>query len=327
LAGPFNISDESLTLADFTPDEIKTLYRQHTDDTGQVFDDSALSRAWYWSQGQPWLANALAGRIISRYLKNDFTVTITGGLMDMAADELILRRDPHLESLLDRLKEPRARRVMEPVILGNPVFTDRISDDDTGYVLDLGLLKASKTGKLKPANPVYRETIARKLSECHMWRVSLDLSGRWMDGGKLDMSLLLKSFQGFWRENSGMTDPNGYNESVFHLALFAFLQRVLDGGADSIQREYALGNGRLDLNVTYGQASYPLELKVKDKEHSIDRTVNEGRMQLAVCMETCGAAEGWLVVLDRTPDKSWDEKLFWKTEYACRNALIHAVGC
>jgi hypothetical protein len=44
-------------------------------------------------------------------------------------------------------------------------------------------------------------------------------------------------------------------------------------------------------------------------------------------MEACGASEGWLVVLDKSPDKDWDEKLFWKTEDAGGNSVIHAVGC
>ncbi|MDR1110815.1 MAG: ATP-binding protein, partial [Deltaproteobacteria bacterium] len=57
--GFFDIAGASLTLADFSKDEIRILYGQHSEATGQVFDDSALERAWDWSEGQPWLVNAL----------------------------------------------------------------------------------------------------------------------------------------------------------------------------------------------------------------------------------------------------------------------------
>jgi hypothetical protein len=38
----FNIKSESLRLGDFTPEEVERLYRQHTAETGQVFEDGAL---------------------------------------------------------------------------------------------------------------------------------------------------------------------------------------------------------------------------------------------------------------------------------------------
>jgi hypothetical protein len=37
------------------------------------------------------------------------------------------------------------------------------------------------------------------------------------------------------------------NEALAHLVLFAFLQRVMNGNADLLQREYALGAQRVDL--------------------------------------------------------------------------------
>jgi rhamnogalacturonyl hydrolase YesR len=63
---PFNIISESLTLADFTLDEISRLYHQHTEATGQAFEENAIERAWYWTEGQPWLVNALARQIEDR---------------------------------------------------------------------------------------------------------------------------------------------------------------------------------------------------------------------------------------------------------------------
>jgi hypothetical protein len=68
-SSPFNIA-EPFTLSDFTLEEVKTLYVQHTEATGQVFEDEAVQRAWHWSEGQPWLVNALARQVVETILEN-----------------------------------------------------------------------------------------------------------------------------------------------------------------------------------------------------------------------------------------------------------------
>jgi hypothetical protein len=60
LGSPFNIVTERMTLANFTEAEVGTLYRQHTEATGQRFEDSAITRAWHWTEGQPWLVNGIS---------------------------------------------------------------------------------------------------------------------------------------------------------------------------------------------------------------------------------------------------------------------------
>ena len=57
---PFNIKSRSLTLRNFTAAEVAELYGQHTAATGQPFTAEASARAFWWTQGQPFLVNALA---------------------------------------------------------------------------------------------------------------------------------------------------------------------------------------------------------------------------------------------------------------------------
>jgi hypothetical protein len=57
-----------------------------------------------------------------------------------------------------------------------------------------------------------------------------------MNGKTLDISALLKSFQDYWRENSGMLPaPYGYTVSMAHLIFFAFSRRVLNRGAELVK--------------------------------------------------------------------------------------------
>ncbi|MDR1035082.1 MAG: hypothetical protein LBT40_00470, partial [Deltaproteobacteria bacterium] len=110
------------------------------------------------------------------------------------------------------------------------------------------------------------------------------------------------------------------NEAFVHLVMFAFLQRVLNGGAD-IHREYGLQNKRCDIVVKYKGLFYPLEIKIKDNQ-----IPKESYEQLYGYMDIAGSPVGWLIVFDKDLKKSWDEKIFWKeTDY--RGKTIHEVGC
>ncbi|MDR2437746.1 MAG: AAA-like domain-containing protein, partial [Planctomycetaceae bacterium] len=74
---PFNIITESLTLNNFTKNEIIQLYQQHTDDTGQQFEPDAIELVWEQTQGQPWLVNAIAREVIVKKLQKDYTRSVT----------------------------------------------------------------------------------------------------------------------------------------------------------------------------------------------------------------------------------------------------------
>ncbi|MDR1039576.1 MAG: ATP-binding protein, partial [Deltaproteobacteria bacterium] len=90
------------------------------------------------------------------------------------------------------------------------------------------------------------------------------------------------------------------------IVLFAFLQRVMNGGADFIQREYALGRTRVDICVGYKGIHYPVELKIRSA-----RNIKKGIEQLSGYMDKCGSSSGWLVVFDRDFRKPWSEKITW----------------
>jgi hypothetical protein len=80
---PFNIKVRSFTLSNFSLKNVENLYQQHTDATGQIFTPDAIERAFYLTDGQPWLVNALA-KEITEYLATDVTIPITVELINQA---------------------------------------------------------------------------------------------------------------------------------------------------------------------------------------------------------------------------------------------------
>jgi type II secretory pathway predicted ATPase ExeA len=160
-SSPFNIKVRSLTLANFTRDEVAELCQQQTTETGQVFTSEAIDLAWELTCGQPWLVNAVAAEVVDA-LVPDRTQAIEPRHVECAKEILIERRDTHLDSLIDRLREPRVRRVIEPILVGSFLPPDLL-DDDVQYVKDLGLVAPGLQG-LDISNPIYREVIPRALS-------------------------------------------------------------------------------------------------------------------------------------------------------------------
>ncbi len=299
-SSPFNIKAESVTLSNFSCADVKNLYEQHTQETGQKFTLEAIEHVFYLTQGQPWLVNALGYQACFRDV-TDRSQTITREIIDAAKERLIARRDTHIDSLVDKLQEDRVRPIMDAIISGQSSF-EAFKNDDVQYVRDLGLI--AKKGYCI-ANPIYQEIIPRELTWTTQERFQQKAAFYVEKDGPLNMSSLLRAFTEFFRENSA-TWLRGfeYKESGPHLLLMAFLQRVINGGG-TIQREYALDRKRVDLLITWEQKKYVIELKIKYRESVLAK----GLEQTAEYMDISGAHEGHLVLFDANPNATWEEKI------------------
>lgn len=317
---PFNIITEDFKLRNFNEEEVRELYAQHTAATGQVFEPEVFDAVMEWSGGQPWLVNALARESIEKIHDFRYDEHITADDIETAKETIIRRRDTHIDSLMDRLREPRVKRVMEPMILGGQLVGISVNDEDYRYVQDLGLLK-ELNGALVPSNRMYAEIIGRYLSRDEQTRMMQSVHDiPWATPDGLDMPGLMAAFQEFWRENSG-ADRRAYEygEATPHLVLMAFFQRVTNGQGRII-REMALGSGRLDLCVEYRGRRYAVEVKTS-KNFAGEKSYK----QLAGYLDKLGLGEGWMAVFDVDSAKSWDEKIY-NRDVELDGKTIHVVG-
>ena len=320
-ASPFNIITEDLTLGNFRESDIGRLYSQHTEDTGQHFEPESVARVWHLTRGQPWLVNAIARECVEKIHDCRYGEPITEEDVVVAKETIIRARGTHVDSLMERLKEPRVRRVVEPVILGKDPFLSEF-DDDYRYVLDLGLFRENECHALVPGNPMYAEIMIRYLSAIEQKRFYNDYRNPfWLKAdGSLDMPALMAEFQRFWRENSGADhEVYGYNEATPHLVMMGYLQRVVNGGG-RIAREMALGSKRLDLCVEFGKFRYAVELKMRR-----NYSPTESPAQLVGYLDHLGLPEGWMAVFDDDASKSWDEKIYTRDEIV-DGKTIHVIG-
>lgn len=314
-ASPFNIKAESLTLRNFTCEEVAELYQQHTVATGQQFTPEAIALAFDLTQGQPWLVNALARQSIEKVVP-DQTTPVQTGHIEQAKEILISRRDTHLDSLGDKLHENRVRRIIEPILIGEVMPMD-ILNDDLVYVRDLGLITC--TDPVRISNPIYAEVIPRLLTYVMEANITHETAWYVQEDGSLDLPALLRAFQEFYREHSeAWLARFDFQEAGPHLMLMAFLQRIVNTGG-TVSRQFAIGSGRADIVVRWKEQTEIIELKVRRGE----QTEAQGLAQLATYLERLGLEKGYLFIFDRRKKVGWEKKIYERTaKYAEKRIRI-----
>lgn len=325
----FNIKAESLRLGNFSKEEIRNLYMQHTAATGQEFDEACFPLIWTATEGQPWLVNALGYEVTYRMKENrDPNIRIIPEMIYRAQEQIIYRRDTHIDILIDKLREERVRNVIGPILANEDGDSERqLKEDEIQYVIDMGLIIRDKP--LRIANAIYKEIIPRELTWARQQTLTQQSAWYINPDNSINMEKLLLDFQQFFRQNAdSWIEKFDYKESGPQLLLQAFLQRVVNGGG-YIDREYGLGRGRTDLLITkpltdsYGGPMQRIVLELKIKRGESGATIAKGLEQTTGYMDKCGGVinEGHFILFDRTPGKSWEEKLWHRSELYAGHTL------
>jgi hypothetical protein len=245
---------------------------------------------------------------------------VTAAHVDAAKETIIVQRRTHIDSLVAKLREPRVRRILDPMLAGERATGDTL-DDDLAYVLGLGLVRR-QGGQLEIANPIYREVVPRALSYAQQVQIAEETAWYLRPDGALDMPKLMAAWQAFWRKDGHLAAEGfGYREAGPHLMLMAFLQRVVNGGG-RIEREYGLGRGALDLYVEWRGQRYVVEAKLRRRAE----TEKEALAQVARYLDALGLDEGWLVMFDLRSKLSWSKRLTTRTRKAGKKR-VHVIGC
>jgi hypothetical protein len=170
-----------------------------------------------------------------------------------------------------------------------------VPQDDIRYVLDLGL--CTNENGLAIANPIYQEVLPRVLAYVTTASIGY-IQPIWLsEQGEFLPNRLLEAFLLFWRQHGEpLFGSTPYPEIAPHLVLMAFLHRVVNGGG-TLEREYAIGSGRMDICLRYGKVTMAMELKVwGDKRPD---PLKEGLPQIDKYLSGLSLDTGWLVIFDR----------------------------
>ena len=311
----FNVKSESLTIGNFSRNDIEKLYLEHTKETGQIFDNEVFDLVFKYTDGQPWLVNALAFQACFKMQENrDRKIVITKRIMCEAKKQLILSKQTHLDQLADKLQQERIRNIIQPIIKGVNL---NLNQQDVIYCRDLGLIKKSDQGSYVIANKIYQEVIPRELTESLQHRFLVEYPKPiWVDDDhSINIEKLMNLFVQYWRENSDTWKDSlsGYTEVAPHLIFQGFLQRIGNGHGE-IDREYALGTKRVDLYLKWespaGEQRIIFELKMHTENNNLESVKKDGLIQTAEYADKCNATESHLLIFDRRANIDWKDKVF-----------------
>ncbi|MEP7126136.1 MAG: AAA family ATPase [Byssovorax sp.] len=315
----FELITEAASLDPFTRDEVEQLPVEHTAATGQRFEPEAIAAIHDLSQGHPWIANALAGRVVDHDLP-DRTVPVTLAHVEAAKEAILREPSTHLDLLRAKLDEPRVRRILDPMIAGERTRKNAF-EEDFAYAIDHGLLRVRR-GRFEIANPICAEVILQSLMHPGQQQIHHEPADYVRADGALDRAKIMADWQIFWRENGHLAAEGfSYRESGPHLMLMAFLQRIVNGGG-KIEREYGLGRGALDLVIHWHGTRHAIEVKLRRDTQTEKRALE----QAAGYLDTIGLDEGWLVMFDLRARRSWKQRLTSKISKTA-GKRIHVIGC
>lgn len=313
----FNIKAKSIKMGNFSYEECQELLLQHTDETGQLFDELIFPKLWSDTKGQPWLVNALAHQMTweMRELR-DRSKFISFTHYMIAREELIQSRATHLDQLTDKLREERVYNVISSIIANSE--TSKFNDRDLEYVSDLGLIVRKPSVHI--SNDIYKEVIPRELTIAKQQSIFNQEQSWYINSDKtINTKKLLLAFQEFFRKNAdSWIEQFQYKEAGPQLVLQAFLQRIINGGG-RISREYALGRQRTDIFIEWPTSSdgffgemQTIVIETKILYSNLEATTQEGIIQTKEYMDYVKASEGVLIIFDRSSQKNWDEKIYHK---------------
>lgn len=330
----FNIKAKSLRMGNFTENEVKSLWLQHTQATGQAFEPEIFEPLWLDTRGQPWLVNALGYEVTwENRAARDRATLITLKDYQQARERLIYSRATHLDQLIDKLKEPRVHSVIAPILAGDDQLLT-MHPHDVEYVMDLGLVERLVGGRLIISNRIYQEVIPRELTWATQSGISNQEQAWYLDANhRLDMNKLLSAFQQFFRENAdSWIEQFDYKEAGPQLLTQAFLQRLINGGG-RINREYGLGRKRTDLFIEWPldpeQGMYgPLQrivIELKIQRAGLDAVIKEGLPQVLDYQQIVGAEEAHLIIFNRKPKVPWSKRI-WQKDKTHDGQLVKVWG-
>jgi len=179
--------------------------------------------------------------------------------------------------------------------VGTGTFRD-ISSSEARAAVDLGIIRELVDGSVQYTNPIWRQLFARQLPNPKSSMFTTDKPAWVRPDGRLDPEKLLETFVEFWRRHGDQVLSGATYGELSPLVLTAFLNGIVKHGG-LIEREYALGRGRMDVCIRQGGSAVALVVKVR-RERDADPLV-EGLTQVDESLARHAMEAGWLVIFDR----------------------------
>jgi hypothetical protein len=292
-ASPFNIAID-YELPPFGLENIRRYYAQHTETTGQAFDEAVIGRVHHVTNGHPWLVSVLAKTMVENIVP-ERRQKILSVHAEEAIQALINSRNSNFESLFKNARNPRLFPIVLDLLEGKQRRYNIQSND-----IDLGVkygIFAEKERQLILANPIYAQVLYQHFEEeLQGPDVREILAGNQFEdqSGRLDFRRVFDKFHAFMKSKGAAVKHPDFKEAFGQLVVLSYLDLLVNGKGWTF-KEVQSGEGRIDVICCYRNQKEIVELKLWYGERRYDESLG----QLAKYLERESLDHGYLVVFDR----------------------------
>lgn len=299
-ASPFNIAD-NLDVPYFTDEEVRELFAQHEDETGQHFDPEVTARISRLTANQPGLVNGFANQLVTR--QPDKPVLDVNDFLQVEDWYLTEAIDKNISNIINKAKE--YRYLVERLLFTEEKIPFRINDEAIRFLHTQGLLRKGTDGNVEFWVPLYRKALqdafypytngeARDISRT-VYRPEYV-----MPDGALRLDYLMAGYKayakrrgfGAYREKDEQGKYKSIPESALVYSFETHIQAVVTELGGRTYREAHTGLGRSDLAIRVADRDYIVEAKVYYSPGRFEK----GRRQLAYYCRSLGLDTGTYVV-------------------------------
>ncbi|MEM7535296.1 MAG: AAA-like domain-containing protein [Chloroflexota bacterium] len=296
---PFNIADQH-TVPYFTEDEAKILLLQHTEATGQVFEEDVIRRIYEQSEGQPYLVNRL-GKMLTEEMKIAVDQPITRKDLDKALMKLVNEDNTHFASIQSKAELYRSE-VVRTLFEGTRYydFRDKVVRDLIMYGVLRVVPDDNEIEYARIANRIYQKVLIKAFAPSHqlITGTTSRVYPRYIIEEYLNFDGLLDSFKAFMEEYGLRLIKSETTQRPLEISgqylLLSYLTAAFQSIGGYVTIEPQSTAGELDILALYQDQRFIVEVKVWYGTARYEAA----QQQLKRYLEATGLPKGYLVVFD-----------------------------
>ncbi|OQY55321.1 MAG: hypothetical protein DRR08_13980 [Candidatus Parabeggiatoa sp. nov. 2] len=313
---PFNIQDD-FALPNFAVSQVRELFEQYTQETGQVVAEDVIETLHKQTAGQPFLVNRL-GQILTEEMNIPLPTTITHAHFDKALQQILEEANVHLDHLVTNIrKNPRFESLLMKITSYDAGIRFNIRDEAISELVTYGVLKKSHDSLCEIANPIYyyciMQTFKPTINGLEQQYLPEEAETCFVDyltdDDKINMRLLLANFNDFIARAGYriLQVPDTPQEFIGQYLLFGYLDTFVLQIQGFMYLEVRSGRGRMDLIILHQQSKYIVETKIWEG----NKRYQAGKRQLAKYLKLEGISDGYYVVFDhrQKPEARLEEEM------------------
>ena len=270
---PFNIQ-RSLHVPNLTFDEVKSLFQQYQDESGQAVDSTVVDQTYHGTNGQPGLVGWFGELLTETY--NPGSDHIIGEKTWKIVWHKARFKEPNntVLNLITKAREPQHQRFLQQLFT-RADLPFAFHDDVLSYLYMHGLIQSEMIERpdgefaeiCRFSSPFVQDTLYHAFNADFIGdRMAIlaldpldDLADIFALPAGLDLPALLRRYKEYlarlkakginpWKEQPRRATDLHLTEAVGHFHLYAWLKDAL-AGLGVVSPEFPTGNGQVDLHI------------------------------------------------------------------------------